>query len=339
MKIGIYHQKGTFSDRWIAYCKGNDIPFKVVDCYQNDIIKQLEDCNALMWHHQQTNYKDVLLAKNLLFTLEQIGKVVFPNFNTGWHFDDKVAQKYLLESINTPLVPSYAFYDKKSALNWADQTSYPKVFKLKGGSGSDNVKLAKTKKEAVGLIKQAFGNGFSQLDAWEGLKERYREVREGKKTLNHLINGLGRLVIPTEYDKMHGKEKGYAYFQDFIPNNYSDIRIIVIGNKAFGLKRTVRTGDFRASGSGNIIYDKAELDLRCISIAFKVSKDIGSQCLAYDFVFDQDNNPLIVEISYGFSSTAYDDCEGYWDDSLVWHDKPVTPQEWMVDEVIQQLRE
>lgn len=338
MKIGIHHQKGTFADRWIAYCEENDIPFKLINCYQNNIIQQLEDCDALMWHHQQTNYKDVLLAKNLLFTLEQIGKVVFPDFNTGWHFDDKVAQKYLLESIHAPMVPSYAFYDKKSALNWAAQTSYPKVFKLKGGSGSDNVKLAKTKKEAIHFIKQSFGKGFSQTDAWGSLKERYREVKEGKKPVKHLINGVGRLIISTEYDKMHGKEKGYAYFQDFIPNNDSDIRIIVIGGKAFGLKRTVRKGDFRASGSGNIIYDKSELDLRCISLAFEVSRDLKSQCLAYDFVFDKENDPLIVEISYGFSATAYDDCEGYWDDTLTWYNEPVKPQEWMVDEIIQQLR-
>ena len=40
------------------------------------------------------------MAKKLLAALEDAGKLVFPNHNTGWHFDDKVAQKYIFESLD-----------------------------------------------------------------------------------------------------------------------------------------------------------------------------------------------------------------------------------------------
>lgn len=30
-------------------------------------------------------------------------------------------------------------------------------------------------------------------------------------------------------------------------------------------------------------------------------------------------NPLIVEISYGYSANAYDACEGYWTKDMQWH--------------------
>ena len=96
----------------------------------------MDDCDALMWHHFQTNPKAILFAKQLLFALEQSGKKVFPDFRTGWHFDDKLGQKYLLEAIDAPLVPSYVFYDKKEALEWVQKTDFPKVFKLRGGAGS-----------------------------------------------------------------------------------------------------------------------------------------------------------------------------------------------------------
>ena len=43
------------------------------------------------------------------------------------------------------------------------------------------------------------------------------------------------------------------------------------------------------------------------------------QSIAYDFVFDADNNPLIVEISYGYAGPAYKRCEGYWTDDMQWH--------------------
>src|SRR5690554_3906527 len=164
MKIAIHHRPGSFSDRWIAYCEIQNISFKIVNCYESNIIEQLTDCDALLWHHHHGNYKDVLAAKPILFSLESAGINVFPDFRTVWHFDDKVAQKYLLEAINAPLVPSYVFYDKQEALQWANTTSYPKVFKLKGGAGSANVKLVKTYKEAKRLINKAFGKGFAQYD-------------------------------------------------------------------------------------------------------------------------------------------------------------------------------
>lgn len=95
MKIAIYHRVGSFSDRWIEYCQKNDIDYKLVNAFDNDIIQQVKDCDAFMWHHHHGQFKDVLTAKRILFALEQAGVKVFPNFNTGWHFDDKVAQKYL----------------------------------------------------------------------------------------------------------------------------------------------------------------------------------------------------------------------------------------------------
>lgn len=60
---------------------------------------QVSDCNAFMWHCHHNQFKDVLLAKKILFSLEHAGLKVFTDFKTGRHFDDKVAQKYLLEAI------------------------------------------------------------------------------------------------------------------------------------------------------------------------------------------------------------------------------------------------
>src|SRR5690554_784330 len=164
MKIAIHHRQGSFSDRWIAYCEESNIAYKIVNCFDNDIISQLKDCDALLWHHHHGDYKDIELAKALLFSLEQAGVKVFPNFNTNWHFDNKLAQKYLLDAIDAPLVNSYVFYTKTEALNWARKTSYPKVFKLKGGAGAANVMLARTQKNAQKLIKKSFGKGWPAFD-------------------------------------------------------------------------------------------------------------------------------------------------------------------------------
>jgi len=336
MKIGIHQTKGFFSERWIDYCKVNKIPYKLVNCYRNDIIKQLSDCDALMWHFHHAGPKDFLFAKQLLYSVHASGKAVFPDSNTMWHFDDKVGQKYLLESIRAPLVPSYVFYNKKEALAWARQTDFPKVFKLRGGAGSQNVKLAKTKRDAIKLIKRAFGSGFSQYAAWSNLKERIRKFKKGQSSLFDVAKGIIRLGYTTEFSRISGKERGYVYFQDFIPYNDHDIRVIIIDEKAFAMKRMVRENDFRASGSGSFLYEKKHFSESTIQLSFDMSNKLKGQCIAFDFVYDK-GVPKVVEISYGFVKEVYDPCTGYWDKNLSWHAGSFNPYGWMVDMVLKEI--
>lgn len=338
MKIAIHHRPGSYSDRWIEYCEKNSVDYKIVNVFDNDIIQQIADCDALMWHHHHAIFEDVIAAKKILFSLEHAGITVFPNFNSGWHFDDKVAQKYLLEAISAPLVSSYVFYNKKQAKNWAKSTEYPKVFKLKGGAGASNVELIYSYKEAVKKINQAFGKGFPQFNRLKNLNERIKKFNNNEGSLLDIAKGISRLIISTEFAKKQPKEKGYIYFQDFIPNNDFDIRVIVVGDKAFAIKRLVRDNDFRASGSNKIIYDKDAIDERCIKIAFAVNEKLNTQSIAYDFVFDSENNPLIIEICYCYSIEAYDLCPGYWDSNIVWHQGSFNPQEWMIEQAIDSAR-
>ena len=150
--IAIQPSKNSFSERWIPYCEEKGIAYKLVDCYANDIIQQLEGCSALLWHHHHGNQRDIVFARQLLFALEQSGMKVFPDFNTSWHFDDKLGQKYLFESVGAPLIKSYVFYSKQETEKWLDTTTYPKVFKLRSGAGSVNVKLVRTRSAAQSLI-------------------------------------------------------------------------------------------------------------------------------------------------------------------------------------------
>lgn len=330
--IAIHNNKSTdlFHFRWIEYCDTNNIPYKLVNCYDNDIIHQLKDCSALMWHYHQASPTDIVMAKSLLFSLEQSGTKVFPDFNTAWHFDDKVAQKYLLEALETDLVPTWVFYDKTTANQWIDKVSFPKVFKLKGGAGSQNVQLANTKQEARALANQAFGSGFAAYDGWGSIKERFRKWRLGKTNFFDVVKGFVRLVNPPRYAKVMGNEMDYLYFQEFIANNDSDIRIVVVDGKAFGIKRMNRENDFRASGSGFILYDKASIDERFVKAAFEVNRKLNAQCIAYDFVLDNDK-PLLIEISYGFANAGYDACVGYWDEEMNWYEGTFNPYGWMVE--------
>jgi glutathione synthase/RimK-type ligase-like ATP-grasp enzyme len=290
----------------------------------------IKDCDILMWHHNHSDPKDIVFAKQLLFALEHSGIKVFPDFKTAWHFDDKVGQKYLMEALHLPMVPSHVFYSKKEALNWIAQTDFPKVFKLRGGAGSANVQLVKDRKEAKALVGRAFGKGFSQYEPWSNIKERIRKFKEGKGSLKDIGKGIIRFIYPPLYARVRGKERGYVYFQDFIPGNDHDIRVIVIDKKAFAIKRMTRENDFRASGSGKILFEKELFDEKIIRLSFEVAERLDSQCLALDFVFHE-SKALIVEISFGFTKEPYYACPGYWDENLTWHEGAFDAQGWMVE--------
>ena len=47
--LAIHQSSEGFSAKWIEYCKVNCIPYKVVNCYSNDILEQINGCNGLMW--------------------------------------------------------------------------------------------------------------------------------------------------------------------------------------------------------------------------------------------------------------------------------------------------
>lgn len=341
MKIAIHCHPGSFSDRWITYCQGNNIPFKIVNCYSSDIIGQVKDCNGLMWHWNHDDYRAQNFARQLIFSIEKMGIKVFPSFNTCWHFDDKVGQKYILEAIKAPLVPCYIFYDKKEALKWIVSTTFPKVFKLRGGAGSNNVKLVNNIREAKKLVKKSFRHGFPLIDKTSGFKQRLWVLKRDRniKAIIHVIKGIIRFAYPTEDAGLLPRQKGYVYFQNFIPDNNFDDRIVVIGDKAIAIRRYNRVGDFRASGSGLIKHNSNLFDSKTIKIAFDVATQIGSDSLAFDFLYDEIGSPVISEISYAFAmGAAYDNCLGYWDKDLSWHKDDVNPQRYIIEDFINSLK-
>ena len=248
MKLAIHNGK-LWNKNWREYCDKKEIPFIEVDCLDNYIIETLKKnkITHLLWHFSHNSPADILTARNVLFAASKIGIKTFPDYNTCWHFDDKISQKYLLEAIGAPLVPTYTFYSKKDALIWLkNEANYPVVTKLRRGAGSYNVKLLSNYRNARIYVNDMFGNGKKPTPGFlaDG-KNKLKVAKNLKGILNRLKKAPNffRLV---KNGKMFPREKGYVYFQDFIPGNEYDLRIAVVDNYICAFKRKVRAGDFRA---------------------------------------------------------------------------------------------
>jgi len=74
------------------------------------------------------------------------------------------------------------------------------------------------------------------------------------------------------------------------------------------------------------VHDVEAIDKRFITQAFAISKKMGFQSMAYDFLYDEHQSPAFCEISYAYVDTAVYNCPGYWDSSLNWHEGNFWPQ-------------
>ena len=335
--LAIHTETGAFAPHWIDYCAAHGIPYKAVNCFSSDIIHELRGCSALMWHWEHNDVHAALFARSLIGAVERMGLRVYPDTNTCAHFDDKLAQKYLLEAIDAPLVPAHVFYDRKRALAWLKGARFPLVWKLRGGAGSQNVRLVARLATAERLLRRSFGRGWKP-DRLYALKERIRQFRAapGGASLVNIGRGLVRALVPHAKHRQRPVERGYVYFQDFAADNICDLRILVIGHRAVGLRRMVRPGDFRASGSGLLDHDPGQIPADCLRIAFSVARAMRAQSCAFDFV-RHDGQWKIIEISYAFAP-LYKDCPGWWDADLTLHREPVRPEVFIIEDLLRALR-
>ncbi|MBM4334042.1 MAG: hypothetical protein FJ117_22965 [Deltaproteobacteria bacterium] len=275
------------------------------------------------WRHDDRSRH---AAQAILPVVEhEIGIPTYPNTKTSWHYDDKIRQWYLLKSHGFPMIRSWVFWGRDQALAWAKDAPLPVVFKLKRGAGSTNVLKLDTRKAVVRMINLMFGPGV----AAEGLP---KSLNKGawKMFLRwcavHKRMWQGKPAPYTMRKPNWEVHRNYILFQEYLPGNNCDMRITVIGNRAFGFRRMNRPGDFRASGSGLIDYDIAGIDPRCVEIAFDISRKMGFQSMAYDFLKAPNGKWQIAEISYLYLDTAIWRCSGYWDDNLKWVQGHYWPQ-------------
>jgi glutathione synthase/RimK-type ligase-like ATP-grasp enzyme len=338
IRIGIHARENSFSERWISYCTNNNISFKIIDCHSLNVIEEIkkENITIVMWHLNHASSKEQTIAPYLLNCLEEMGISVFPNYATRQHFNDKIAQYTKMIAINAPMIPTYIYFDENEAKNALKSFEFPIVSKLKGGAGSTSVKLIKSKKEAQQLIEKMFNEGVGATPKlMENLDQKLRLTKKIKNPLR-LISKIKKHLkdVKTE-QKTKAVERNYVLFQKFLTKNDFDTRIIVVGDKAFGIRRWNKKNDFRASGSGLIDSDPTNIDTKLIQLAFNVNEKLKMQSVAFDFIYDESQDPKIIEFCFGFSMEAYNICPGYWKKNGEYIEDKFNPQGWMIQHLIE----
>ena len=261
------------------------------------------------------------IARRLLPVLEfELGLAVYPDWNTCWHYDDKVAQRVSARSGGDSHSRTWVWFDA-TRRGWSRTASYPLVLKLSSGASSANIRQIRNETEAARWIRRLFGAGGSACP-------RARVPGVGERCCGWPRNGCragsrsGPPIVGTAITSCSSS----------LPDNSYDTRVVVIGNRAFGFRRFNRP-TISASGSGRIDYTPGEVDERFIRLAFRTAAELRTQSCGIDGLY-RGAEPVIGEISYTYVSFPVWACPGHWElpdaprkAALAWHDGHLWPEE------------
>ena len=332
MRVGIHRRcdepvhTNSWSGPWEEYCKSSGLAYEVVDLLSPETPERLLEFDVLVYHVSNAKRSDMLHGRSVLRAAKAAGAWVFPDDPDAWHFDDKVAQSYLLSALGAPIPRWKAFHSMPEYAAWLSELAeYPFVAKLKAGSGSHHVSLIHTPAEAHAYGARMFGPGIHPRP---NLAFKARSNVQSARSIRQVLSRARRIPEFLRTRRNIGRfdvEQGYVYVQEFIPNAGYDIKIAVVNGKVGYFARHVRPGDFRASGGGAFFYDRAVVPKTVVRAAQETARRLGSLCMGFDFVVNSESGePRIVEMSYGFSHRGILDAGGHWDADGTWVEAPLS---------------
>jgi hypothetical protein len=337
--VGIHvHRRGEigpFSKKYIQILDFNQISWIQLDINDTDFWEKVKQCTHFIYHwggspdHHQ-------IGRSIMPVIEkELNVRCFPEQRTTWHHDDKIRQYFLMRAQGFPIIESWIFWEKPQALTWLKNSAgYPLVFKLKSSAGSKDVVLVKNYRHAKKITRRMFGKGILLGHVPGNFPLQLKDFK-WRNFIDKTLKIIYRFYKGYDVNFQWQREKNNVLFQKYLPHNEFDTRITVIGNRAFAFRRFNRQNDFRSSGSGKINHETDKIDPDLIKLALRVSNSMGFQSMAYDFLWDENHQPVFCEISYTYQDLAVFKCPGYWDKNMNWHEGHNWPQFFHLQDLLQ----
>ena len=303
----------SFSAMWKAQADEMGIEADVVDPLLPGAIERIGGYDAFIWRYRfNTPWMDA--SPQIMALVEDVyGIPVWPPRILRQSFENKIDQSYLLAALGIPSPRTWVYWTEADARAALDTLPFPLVTKLSRGVRSEGVALIETREDAQRLIRQMFSIGLGSMDFMRDGKAR----RWGRRT--PLIQVLRR----GRFKGLH--ERGYVLFQEFVPGNTYDTRVVVQGDRAWASRRMVRKDDFRASGSGVSDLSAQAIDPEALALTWRLADALGVKSLVTD-VMRRDDKPIMGEFSYSMAAHVVHIWEGHWlrgPDGITWVDAPL----------------
>lgn len=154
--------------------------------------------------------------------------LLIPSLESFNAHDNKGFQTLLDKKYNLGLIPANYYADISEV---GDDVVFPCVFKPSNGASSAGVSIVHDSRSLQKAIQRL--SSYSLQDLKRDLKRFFFPRRYNISWERYLSFGSQRFIL-----------------QQLLPGLQHDYKILIFGNKFYGLKRNVPESDFRASGSG-----------------------------------------------------------------------------------------
>ena len=229
-------------------------------------------------------------VEDIVLGLQLNGAKLLPRFELLRAHENKVFMEIIRE-LTIPeshrTIMSHTFGTLEEALELINSSKicFPCILKRADGAMSKGVFFINNQNELFKFIKR-FGK-TSNVKRW--------------------FLELARSYKYKGYSKESRFQKKFI-LQPFISGLLNDWKVLIYGNKVFVLRREVRKGDFRASGSG-LNYktgSDSEFPIQFLDFVYEFYKHINTPNISIDFAFDG-KKPYIFEFQaiYFGTSTQY----------------------------------
>ncbi len=125
----------------------------------------------------------------------------------------------------------------------------------------------------------------------------------GSAVLKPIFGGEGRGITRLDDEalaeracKMLTQLGAVLYLQEFIPHGGSDLRLLVLGEKIWGMRRT-NPDDWRTNASRGAKTERIEVTSQLADIAFQAAAAVGAPFAGVDVVFDRNGQPFVLEVN------------------------------------------
>ena len=249
---------------------------------------------------ENTSYK--MYLDDILFTLYSNGKNLIPRYELFRAHDNKAYQEILKQLCHIDSNPG-KIYRKWDEIE-ADIKSFHYPLIIKNVSGSVGKAVFKIENE---LMLEQIYDGF----IFQHKSQSFNTKRKIKKKLNYKYDKIW-------YDREN--QKSYVIIQTFIPNLDGDWKILVFGDKYFVLKRGIRSGDFRASGSGILDFE-IDPPEELLNFAEDIFHKLDTPFISLDIAMSDSNMCHLIEyqalhfgpLTLTASKKYYTNLNGSWE--------------------------
>lgn len=229
----------------------------IENCQEMDI----SGINFFYASSQYLQYK--LYIEDILLDIERRGGKLLPKYDLLKCHEDKFYQELIKRRLSIPSPKAILIGSVEDPVEKCSSLKFPCVVKTPDGYGSIGVALLKNMKELKQYIEK---NTCKTIGG-----KRKKDIKNGDYPAR-----VGRIIV-----------------QELIPNLNYDWKVLVFGNRLFTLKRYVRKGEFRASGSGNFDFNATPPE-KLITFCYKVRRLLNTPFVSLDVV-EKNDELLVIE--------------------------------------------